>query len=329
MVLLYNDCEVRRGAFFLRSTRTLVPITPALVKDLARMITLYVVVSCVWLVRRPTKLFRPLSIGFFPHRPGPWYLIWNVMTFLGARAAKDPRDCDVLYYFEDATQAKANLDRLIEENRHVVNLRCTDIGKDRVAATFERVFGYPLSVDPRSHVGPAVRKSVQNAAHDGTVVACPLADVPEGVVFQRLIDNAPDGAHVQDIRVPIIGETIPFAYIKERPLEIRFANENSRVSFHETAELLSAGEVEKILAFAREMHLEVGSCDVLRDRVSGRIYIVDANKTCMGPPVALPLYDKLRALNRLARTFEAYVTGIAQRQGGAREGAPREGPSGR
>ena len=55
--------------------------------------------------------------------------------------------------------------------------------------------------------------------------------------------------------------------------------------------------------FAADLGLDWGGVDVLRDRMSGRIYIVDANKTDMGPPVALKLAAKLRATRRMARAF--------------------------
>ena len=51
--------------------------------------------------------------------------------------------------------------------------------------------------------------------------------------------------------------------------------------------------------------LEWGGVDVLRDNASGKIYIVDANKTDMGPPVALNLGDKLKATRRMAKAFVA------------------------
>ena len=45
--------------------------------------------------------------------------------------------------------------------------------------------------------------------------------------------------------------------------------------------------------------------DVLRDRTTGKIFIVDANKTDMGPPIALQLGSKLRATRRMAKAFAA------------------------
>jgi hypothetical protein len=42
---------------------------------------------------------------------------------------------------------------------------------------------------------------------------------------------------------------------------------------------------------------------VLRNKKDGRIFIVDANKTDMGPPNAMRLGAKLRATRLLARAF--------------------------
>jgi hypothetical protein len=67
----------------------------------------------------------------------------------------------------------------------------------------------------------------------------------------------------------------------------------------------------RIREFARLLGLDWGGLDVLRDRAEGRLYIVDANKTDMGPPTALPLADKLAATRLLARAFREFV-GLAR-----------------
>ena len=60
-------------------------------------------------------------------------------------------------------------------------------------------------------------------------------------------------------------------------------------------------------AFTAAMGLDFGGLDILRDRADGRIYIVDANKTDMGPPSALASNDKLKAMRGLADAFAALV----------------------
>ncbi|MFW6027468.1 MAG: hypothetical protein ACOC91_01540, partial [bacterium] len=178
-----------------------------------------------------------------------------------------------------------------------------DIRKDKVARVFEEVFGYGLSVDPRTWCGPAVRKSLENGAHDGKVVICPLEEPETGFVYQRLVNNSYDGETVQDIRVPIIGENIPLVYIKERRLESRFANENTRCFLQSTDDALTEWEQERLFLMARRMGVDFGGFDVLRDRATGRIYVVDVNKTCMGPPVPLPFFDKVWAIHKLGQAF--------------------------
>ena len=65
----------------------------------------------------------------------------------------------------------------------------------------------------------------------------------------------------------------------------------------------SAEELDIIRKFAAGINLDWGGVDVLRDRNTGKIHIVDANKTDMGPPVALALGSKLRSTRRMAKGF--------------------------
>jgi hypothetical protein len=74
-------------------------------------------------------------------------------------------------------------------------------------------------------------------------------------------------------------------------------------------EVFSAEEQRQITAFTRAIGLDWGGVDVLRDRADGRLYIVDANKTDMGPPISLNLPDKLQATRMLAAAFREFVLG--------------------
>jgi hypothetical protein len=74
-------------------------------------------------------------------------------------------------------------------------------------------------------------------------------------------------------------------------------------------EVFSAAEIEQISAFTREIGLDWGGVDVLRDRSDGTLYIVDANKTDMGPPITLNLPEKLAATRMLAKAFREFALG--------------------
>jgi hypothetical protein len=73
-------------------------------------------------------------------------------------------------------------------------------------------------------------------------------------------------------------------------------------------DVYSQVELDFIAEFTRLLGLDWGGLDVLRDKGDGRLYIVDANKTDMGPPIALPLADKLEATRLLAQAFRDFVS---------------------
>jgi hypothetical protein len=249
-----------------------------------------------------TRAFAPgPAIWFAPDRPRPWYLVWAAAAWCGARMVKRPEEADAAFYFEDATRALPS----VPAHARTINFGCADVSKSRVAATFEAVFGYPLAVDPETWEGPAVEKGEANGVHDGAVVRCPRPREP-GRVYQRLID-ATEGGEAVDLRTPFVGGRPVVVFVKRRPLGRRFDNFNSAVALARPEDVFSGIEIARLCAFARAMALDWGGLDVLRDRASGRLYVVDVNKTDM-PPIRLPWRDKLVAIARLAAAFKRLVT---------------------
>jgi hypothetical protein len=251
--------------------------------------------------RRVTGHKRP-TIAFYPDKPRPWYFIWPVMHVSGAKLIDDVSTADIVFQFDDSTETD-NAVPAVKEGARLVNFGCQDVSKTTVAEVFERASGYTLKVDPTTHQGRMVEKSELNAAHDGRVLEGPLDAPVEGKAYQLLIDNEIEGGLVEDLRCCLVGGTPTVVFRKRRPLERRFLNENVEVLLDEPANCYTADEIAVIERFAAELGLDWGGVDVLRDRMSGRIYIVDANKTDMGPPVALKLAAKLRATRRMARAF--------------------------
>jgi hypothetical protein len=103
--------------------------------------------------------------------------------------------------------------------------------------------------------------------------------------------------------VPILGNSIPFVYLKRRSIEIRFSNANIAASVTTTRNVLGDDEVADILRFCREIGFDYGELDVLRDNDDGLIWIVDANNTPAGPPNGLSRAETDFALRELALAF--------------------------
>jgi hypothetical protein len=227
-----------------------------------------------------------------------------------SRSPSDGYDLAIVWRL--AEQEKVQLPPATANQGVVLNAGCDDISKERVDAAAASAFGYDIRVDPRSYSGPCVRKSNGNALHDGRIIVCPVSAPEPGYVYQRVVDNVIGRGIVQDIRLPVLGDLVPFAYCKYRPIAARFSNINMRVEIVPVAEACSADELRRFISFCRAIGLDYGEVDVLRDHNDGRLFIIDANPTPYGPPNHLPKGGSSRALAMLGSAFiDAFVAGRA------------------
>jgi hypothetical protein len=100
-------------------------------------------------------------------------------------------------------------------------------------------------------------------------------------------------------------------------VETRFANANDEVRMLDPDTVFSDNERALIRRFCAELGLDWGGLDVLRDRTDGQLWIVDANKTDMGPPTALPLRQKLAAAQAIGSRLRAYFETLIKHTTGA------------
>ena len=296
-----DDFKLEEGAILVKKTGHRIVPDLALAHSIFTWFCFYFFVQNWRTWRLLTGHKRP-TMAFYPDKPRPWYFIWSVMHVSGAKLVDDISTADIVMQFDDSTET-ANDVPAVKPGAHVLNFGCTDISKSRVSAAFEKASGESLAVNPTTFAGRMVEKSELNAAHDGRILEGPLDAPVDGKTYQRLIDNEIPGGLVEDLRCCLVGGSPVIVFRKRRPLERRFLNENVQVLLDEPRNCYSQEEIKMIERFAAEIGLDWGGVDVLRDRASGKIFIVDANKTDMGPPVALKLGAKLRATRRMARAF--------------------------
>lgn len=296
------DFKYEDGAWLVKKTGHRVPATGQLANDVFTWLTFYTLAQSWRSWRRVTGHKRP-TIAFYPEKPRPWYFIWPVMHVSGAKLISDVSEADIVFQFDDSTESYHQVPET-KPGAKLVNFGCNDISKSRVAEAFKKVAGYSLSVDPSAYEGPMVEKSEKNACHDGRVIEGPMQPLPDKT-YQVLVDNEIPGGLIEDLRACICGGKPTLVFRKRRPIGRRFLNENAEVLLDTPGNCYTADEIDVITRFAAEIGLEWGGVDVLRDGATGKIYIVDANKTDMGPPVALKLGDKLKSTRRMARAFVA------------------------
>ena len=245
----------------------------------------------------PSK--QPFTLAVYPETIRPWYLIWGIFLKAGfkIKSAEKARDPDLAIHFLDESVTSPPK---LPNSLNSLNFSCTDITKSRVASVFEEVFGYPLSVNPDSDTR-FVAKSEGNGKHDGEILQGPIKPQP-GMVYQKIVNNETDDGHVADLRCPTLHGRPLLVFIKERPVDKRFKNMNARARIEKPSDIFSEDELSLISQYCKKMRLDFGGIDVLRDKDSGKIYIVDVNKTDM-IPLALPLREKLRAIDIMAEAF--------------------------
>jgi hypothetical protein len=298
-----RDFRFGLTSLIVRKTGARVPYSPSVIAEVTAWFRYF------FTARAAEPIGTPFTIAFTPERARPWYLVWAVSRIAGGQLSKDTSNADVVMHFEDATITPNKPPLKLKRGARLINFSCPDVSKTRIATAFEAAFGYPLALDPTRHAGLAVEKSEINGAHDGHVVQCPAHRLP-GRAYQRLVDNrGEDLSMVDDLRTCTVNGRPVCVFIKRRPLAKRFQNTNTEVLFRMPVEVFSEKEMERIGAFTREMGLDWGAIDILRHRADGKLYVVDANKTDMGPPIALPLADKMKATRLLAAAFRAYALG--------------------
>ncbi len=186
-----------------------------------------------------------------------------------------------------------------------INSNCNDISKKRVGKIFEETFMYSLNVDPTNCKGKIVMKSDENGKHDGKIIDAPLerSAVRQENVYNVLINNIEENDKAKDYRIPFIGELSKFCYQKTRPILDRFTNENIRTEVLKTKDVFDQEEINKISHFCKLMRLDYGELDCLRDINSGKIYVLDVNKTPTGPPHGISLSNKLYVIIEMSTLF--------------------------
>jgi hypothetical protein len=296
-----SDFEFRGGRLKVLKTGATAKLDFSVLTEVAIWLVFFAClqVRVAWLMLNGRK--GP-TIGFKPDQLRPWYLVRSAAAWNGMRVVP-AADADIVMFFEDATWS----DPLSPPTaKRALNFACNDISKSRVAAVFEATFGYALAIDPATHEGDAVEKSEINSMHDGRVIRCP-AESREGYVYQRLIDTS-NGGSITDLRTPCVGGIPTLVWEKRRSACNVFSVHNRRVWLRRPGQVFSSDETDAIARFCAAFRLDWGGLDILRDRYDGRIYIVDVNKTDVGPIIALRLWDKLISISLLARALERHAS---------------------
>lgn len=238
----------------------------------------------------------------YPEVPPQASVISPILQFLGIQVdGHNPNsieNADIYIVWNGATTIRKY------PNKNAINYNCLDISKNTVSKAYEEVFNTSLLINPTEYTGLCVQKSDENAIHDGKILSCPVRNIDINYVYQRVVNNLVTFDLVEDIRVPIIGNSIPFVYRKLRHVDARFSNVNLSTELLKVDEVLTPLQIEKILLISNLLSLDFGEMDVLIDRDTTLPFVVDVNKTPSGPPNGLSKESHHLAIKLLAEEFK-------------------------
>ncbi|MGS0742808.1 hypothetical protein ACVBEF_13365 [Glaciimonas sp. GG7] len=252
----------------------------------------------------------PLQACYFhPGFPHPYSVVYRMFHILGVPMKRGIPDHDknqLGFLWKDDTFVEPH------SCEYLINGACTDISKQYVEVVHKKIFGYSLEVDPLTYAGTMVCKSNLNGAHDGVEFTGPIKILSPDSVYQLVVDSRGPDEHVMpgnvcDMRVVILDGVPVFSYLKFRPKKIRFSNLNSSIKIVTIESIFEQREVAQVFAFCKEFGLDYGEIDIVRDFSSNRIYILDVNKTPLGPPNGLSQEDHAIALQLYRKEFMTWI----------------------
>ena len=178
----------------------------------------------------------------------------------------------------------------IAKEKKVLNLHCNNVTKVKVDEVQKKVFGYCLTVDPLTYEGKGVvrnNKQAQGLRNKIRVLDFPVKGIrlqsegkysPDYKLYQKFVDTYNEKGNRVEIRVVIVGESIPLIFYKE------FTNKNKPFKHYHTQDsftgmlaynVFTEKEIKKILQYSKEIGMDFGELDILKD--GDKIYVTDVN----------------------------------------------------
>jgi hypothetical protein len=251
---------------------------------------------------------RVKTVLFYPDYPSKRAVLYKVFRLAGYNITNNPesRYIKSVFWSEKTIRDHDTVAIKLHSGAPMINYYFTDSSKVHVEKAFQTIFNDTTFVDPMQYNGSCVKKSNYNAVHDGVILKCPVSETDPESVYQIVVDNIVEGKYAEDMRIPVINYNIPFIYLKYKSVEKRFGTFKQSLTrgkkqklIENPSALLNQDEIRKIIDFCRLINMEYGELDVLRDRKSKRIYIIDANNTPHGP-TGFTKKDTKKALKMIA-----------------------------
>jgi hypothetical protein len=223
-----------------------------------------------------------MKILFYPQLPKSYSKITDICRRLDIRICDLPCNHDLEgfdfgIHWDYNTYCKPDQLLLdISKELPIINLSVDDVSKSKVDAVFTSIFKYSSRVDIFQYFGYAIRKSENQAAHDGEIISLPYRQQP-GYFYQKLLDSRTNFTTTQDLRLVFFKDEIPFGFLKYRPVASPIKDLSAVTYVSNPMDFISAQEYNQVVNFCHSFGLEFGEIDLVRNNSDGLLYILDVN----------------------------------------------------
>jgi len=186
--------------------------------------------------------------------------------------------------FERVIKPKTNITNILNKN-------LKDISKKGLEKLHLKIFGYNLIVDPTTYNDKFISKangsnklgSVQNPHYKLYSNKLKPNEVKKDFIYQKYINNRDDKNNIVDYRVFIFKKQVKYVikYLVTKPFLTRLGTSKQK-SFVEYKKYFKKSNIIKINQFINELDLEYGEIDIIIDKNTKNLYIIDVNNTPSG-----------------------------------------------
>jgi len=265
-----------------------------------------------------TKNLEPIRVsiyGDYPHfeKATAYFMLKKAGVIFGERFDAEKK-WDIGWFWDPRITLNKGANKIRERSKKIkmINLFLQDTSKNFVAESVEQHFGYTFKIDPNTYQGYCIAKHNGNGTKSCFFLKCPINadEIFHDHCYQKIINfsSKTEEGVLNEIRVPIFKNIIPFAFFKRRSKGLRFTSKNRSMKIGNPLEYLSEEECKNIISYCNKIGLEYGELDILRCDESGLIYIIDVNNTPWWPPNNLSDTDRNISLNLMWNAFlEAFL----------------------
>lgn len=237
-------------------------------------------------------MLQPIIILFYPEVPEPETAIYQLCEHLDYQISNnqiEPFDA-VIKCFDATFFSLGLLEVLYEIRSEIINVKCLDLSRKLVGEKFAEVFNYPLNLDPSKYTGKIIKRSNILGFDAPEILTAPfnLKHADQDFVYQKFIET-----QATSLQAVICGDRLPFVLqITDNIAELKSPEQ-----------VFSSIEIDKIILLAKQLGIDFGALEILRDQTNQKIYIVNAEDTTWRFPSILNKAQKKEALEKISPLF--------------------------